>query len=259
MGVSNPPWRITRGDGPIVAVALHDSHELSADVRPFIASSDEARRREEDPYTGYWTTVGDHAVVAQRSRFELDLNRSREHCVYLDPAESWGLDVWSETPPTGLVARLRRLHDRFYADCEALLSEVARRHRRFVVLDLHAYNHRRAGPDAAPADRAVNPEINLGTASVDMQRWGGVVARLTRELSRPRLRDRRLDVRENVRFLGGYFPRWVNARFGEQGCAIALEIKKFFMDEWTEAVDWSMVGGVRDLLQSAASAVREAL
>ena len=48
---------------------------------------------------------------------------------------------------------------------------------------------------------------------------------------------RRLDVRENVRFKGANLDRWVHERYPETGCALALEFKKTFMDEWTGRVD----------------------
>ena len=45
---------------------------------------------------------------------------------------------------------------------------------------------------------------------------------------------RHLDVRENIAFQGkGEQTRFVHERYPRQGCAIALEFKKFFMDEWT--------------------------
>jgi hypothetical protein len=45
---------------------------------------------------------------------------------------------------------------------------------------------------------------------------------------------RRLDVRENVAFQGkGEQTRFVHQRYAARGCAIALEFKKFFMDEWS--------------------------
>ena len=47
----------------------------------------------------------------------------------------------------------------------------------------------------------------------------------------------RLDVRENVVFEGGYLSQWVHERYPEQGCALAVELKKVFMDEWTGVPD----------------------
>jgi hypothetical protein len=45
---------------------------------------------------------------------------------------------------------------------------------------------------------------------------------------------RKLDVRENIAFQGrGEQTRFVHERYPGRGCAIALEFKKFFMDEWS--------------------------
>jgi len=46
-----------------------------------------------------------------------------------------------------------------------------------------------------------------------------------------------MDVRENVKFQGGYFSSWVNSTFAGAGCALAVEFKKVFMDEWTGEPD----------------------
>jgi N-formylglutamate deformylase len=48
---------------------------------------------------------------------------------------------------------------------------------------------------------------------------------------------RPLDVRENVRFEGGYLTQWVHERYEGVGCALAVELKKVFMDEWTGVPD----------------------
>ena len=60
---------------------------------------------------------------------------------------------------------------------------------------------------------------------------------------------RRLDVRENVRFRGGYFSRWVHEQYPGRGCALAIEFKKTFMDEWTGVVDDDHVAQLGDALR----------
>ena len=129
-----------------------------------------------------------------------------------------------------------RLYDDFYVKLGRRLDEAATRGP-FVVLDLHSYNHRREGADAPPAPARANPEVNVGTGSLDRSNWGRVVDRFIEELGHRQVIDHVLDVRENVRFRGGEFSRWVNQRYGDRGCALALEFKKIFMDEWTGAAD----------------------
>ena len=59
---------------------------------------------------------------------------------------------------------------------------------------------------------------------------------------------RHLDVRENVKFSGCHFSRWVHETFPQSGCAISIEFKKFFMDEWTGVLDNVQVDAIRRAL-----------
>jgi hypothetical protein len=150
-------------------------------------------------------------------------------------------------------------YDAFYAAAHRVFSEMESRYGQFVVLDLHSYNHRRAGPDAAPEDPAANPEVNVGTGSLDRRRWGLLVDRFMGDLSAFDLLGRHLDVRENVRFRGGNFSRWTHANFPESACCLAVEFKKFFMDEWTGAFDAEEFEAVSRALSSTLPGLRESL
>ncbi|WP_253272749.1 hypothetical protein [Arsenicicoccus sp. oral taxon 190] len=69
----------------------------------------------------------------------------------------------------------------------------------------------------------------------------------------------RLDVRENVRFRGAHLSRWVNTRYRGLGCALALEFRKTFMDEWTGEVDQARLVELRDALAATHEPVTAAL
>ncbi|CAN5287129.1 hypothetical protein BH24PSE2_BH24PSE2_16950 [soil metagenome] len=69
------------GDGPVMATAIHDGHELRPEVQALTALDEATRLREEDPYTGTWAALGDLSFIVHRSRFEMDLNRSIERSV----------------------------------------------------------------------------------------------------------------------------------------------------------------------------------
>jgi N-formylglutamate deformylase len=231
------PWRFTVGDGPLIAVAVHHGHAIRQDIAEFLALSPRDRLREEDPYTGRWTTIAPSRFVVERSRFEVDLNRPREKAVYLDPVDAWGLSVWKEPLPPAVLAKSLATYDRFYRTLDRAIRRLIRRHGRVVVLDLHSYNYRRAGPDMPPEDPAANPDINIGTGTMDRPRWARIVDRAVADLGECEVLGRKLDVRENVRFFGGHVPRWVHETFPGSACALAVEVKKFFMDEWTGELD----------------------
>jgi N-formylglutamate deformylase len=86
--------------------------------------------------------------------------------VYLEPDQAWGLDVWAGPPSPSLVAGSLAVYDGFYRHLESVLDRAAA-NGRLVVLDLHSYNHLRDGPDSVPADPDGNPDVNLGTGTVD--------------------------------------------------------------------------------------------
>lgn len=235
--MSGPIYILEEGEGPIVATAIHDGHQLRAECAALTGLDDATRLREEDPYTARVAAIAPTRLIATRSRFEVDLNRPREAAVYQCAADAWGLEVWRDPLSAELVARSLVDYDAFYATLERVLRERQRRHGRFVVLDIHSYNHRRDGAGGPVADPAGNPEINVGTGTVDRARWGRLVDRFCADLVAASPAGRTLDVRENVKFQGGWMSRWIHQTFPDTGCALAIELKKTFMDEWTGRVD----------------------
>jgi len=252
-------WRKQRGDEPVVATAIHDGHEVRDEVGALLALPDADRLREEDPFTGEWAGAFATHVVVRRSRFEFDLNRPRKSAVYRRPEDAWGLEVWRDEPPDELIARSLGQYDAFYRALRRLMSSMAKRFGRFVVLDLHSYNHRRAGPDGPWADEAGNPQVNVGTGSLDRGRWSPVVDRFMTHMQSWPFPGGGLDVRENVKFRGGQLSRWVHQRFGESACCLAVEFKKFFMNEWTGQPNRALVDAIGEALLEAGPGLVEEL
>ncbi len=253
-------WRVARGDGPVVATAIHDGHGLRDEVRQAMALGEADRLREEDPFTGQAVEGVANHVIAGRSRFEFDLNRAAGDAIYVTSEQSWGLKVWRAVPAGDLVARSLALHAAFYRMMAGLLAETAAAHGRFVLLDVHSYNHRRDGPDAPPTPQAGAPDINIGTFSMPRERWAPVLDQVMAAMRGFDFNGRRLDVRENVAFQGkGELTRFVHERYPGRGCAIAIEFKKFYMDEWTGVPDLPELAAMRGFISETARAAAEAL
>lgn len=243
-------YRIEDRGTPVITVALHAGHEVRPSLLPLMALPDDERLREEDPFTDVIADIGVTRVVAQSSRFEVDLNRTRDEAVYLTPEMAWGLEVWRAPIDVRTAEESRRIHDAFRASVGEVLDRAVQVHGGFVVLDVHSYNHRRGGPEAPPAHPATDPEINLGTESVDTTHFGSAIATL-----RSAFAGEGYDVAENVKFRGGAFVRWINARYEGVGCGLAIEFKKTFMDEWTGTPDPQAIERARATLASAADAL----
>ncbi len=243
-------WKITKGHSPVVAAAVHDGHRVREEVSRILSLTEAERLREEDPFTGIWTEVAKTRIIGSHSRFEVDLNRPREKAVYITPEDAWGLHVWKEQPDEQLISRSLAAYDAFYSEVRNLLTDMAQSFRHFVVFDIHSYNHRRNGPNAPPADAAGNPEVNIGTGNMDRQKWTPLINRFMEDLRSFDFLGRHLDVRANIKFRGGHFSRWIHESFPNAGCAIAIEFKKFFMDEWTGEPDKSEINAIQNALQS---------
>lgn len=244
---------------PIVATAIHNGHDVRPEIGQRFSISDSERLREEDPFTGQIARVAPTWVVGKQSRFEVDLNRPRDQAIYRVPEQAWGLNIWRETLPRDAVERSLAEYDEFYESMALLLRGLLDRHERVVVLDLHSYNHRRGGPDGPLDDPAANPEINIGTGSMDRARWERLVDRFIADLGAASYPGRRLDVRENVKFFGGHLSQWIHRTFPHRVCAIAVEFKKYFMDEWTGKPNQDRIDELAAALGSTFPGLRESL
>ncbi|CAN5694630.1 N-formylglutamate amidohydrolase [soil metagenome] len=243
-------WVFGHRPGPLIATAIHDGHDLRPEVAELMKLPEADRLREEDPYTGSWVDIAPANIVARRSRFEVDLNRPREKAVYVHPEDCWGLDVWSKPLSEDIIKDSLLEYDEYYSFLNQLLTQAEAEHGKFVLLDIHSYNHRRNGPDAAAESATENPEINIGTGTMDRERWAPLVDRFMHDLRSFDFMGRRLDVRENVKFEGGNQVRWVHEKFPLSGCGLAIEFKKFWMDEWTGEKDGKQVGEIGAALRS---------
>lgn len=248
------PW-----DGPVVATAIHAGHDLRTELVPFMALAESDRFREEDPFTDWLIDQVPSRLVVHRSRFEVDLNRATEQAVYRRPEDCWNLQVWHDPPlPEEQVTTSLRLHEQLYADLAARLDRLAAAGP-YVVLDVHSYNHRRDGAEEPPEAAERNPEVNVGTGSMDRDRWSGVVEAFIDAMASHRTPGGAIDVRENVRFKGANLARWVHERYPEQGCAMAIEFKKTYMDEWTGVPDKARICELAEALASTIDPMRRAL
>ncbi len=235
----------------MLSTAVHAGHDLRAGLVDIVALDPSTRLREEDPFTDRMLGDVGIRIVARRSRFEVDLNRSRERAVYRVPDEAFGLDVWKRELNPDELEESRRIHDAFYGclstHCDGLAADGS-----FLVLDVHSYNHRRGGPDALAEPAAGTPEVNVGTGALDGRRWDHAVATFVDALRDQSVSGHRLDVRVNVRFRGGYLCHWVAEHYPETACPLAIEFKKVFMDEWTGRCDDAHVSELREALAVAA-------
>ena len=231
---------------PIIAVALHAGHELRPDVLQQIKLSDAERLKEEDPCTNQWVKRFGNRLAVSTSRFEVDLNRPRNKAVYLKPRDSWGMEIWKESPGAGLIDESLKKYDLFYDTVKTIFTDFEDCFQRFVVLDIHSYNSRH--PEANSS--ASNPEINVGTGTMDRAYWGRLVDAFIKDLSAYQHKNVNYDVRENINFRGGYFAKWAHTYFPYSACVLSIEVKKTYINEKTGELNMRQVKCIEQAIVS---------
>jgi N-formylglutamate amidohydrolase len=244
-------WLIETDHSPIVATALHCGHEISAYLKKNLEIDESDRLREEDPFTDIFTQIVENRVIDLHSRFEIDLNRPRDKAVYRSPEDAWGLHVWHTPLTKSQIDKSLFFYDAFYKDMKAYFSKIIEKYGYVVVLDLHSYNHHRAGSEADYDDPLFNPEINVGTKTLqNPEKWHHLIERVVDEMHQYNYMGRHLDVRENVKFYGGYFAQWIHHNFYPNACVLSIEFQKFFMDEWSGKPDFTQIEEIKKLLSN---------
>lgn len=257
--VARPLLITHRGSEPVLISAIHSGHGLRPEVERIIALDEQQRLREEDPFTDAWICIADNFILPQRSRFEVDLNRPRDEAVYVTPDDAWGLHLWKEPPTQEIIEHSLEEYDVFYRQLGMLLDEMVEEYGRIAVYDLHTYNYRREGPHGPEASAEENPEINVGTGTMDREYWAPVVEAFLNQLTSFDFMGRHLDVRENVKFRGRQFAQWIHLRYPKSVCVLSIEVKKFFMDEWSGMGDPVQVQALRQALACTLGGVKSAL
>jgi len=224
-------YHLENTTSPFWVFAIHDGHHIDADLLDYIALDEETRLREEDPYTAILAELPFNRFISATSRFQLDINRSRQDAIYLSPDQAWGLQVWKDNLPPHLIEQLYSTYDSIFRTIDQEIQHTIDQYGYFVIYDIHSYNARREGSHTV-IDSPNNPQINIGTIHNHPQ-WAELTARLIRSLQKEQEGVPSFDVRENIKFKGGYLSKYINDRYGDKGCVFSIEFRKDFMDEWS--------------------------
>ena len=224
-------YHLEKIKSPFWAFAIHDGHHIDERLLGYLCLDEETRLREEDPYTAILAELPFNRFISATSRFQLDLNRSKQDALYLSPSQTWGLHVWAKDLPKAMIEQLYNNYDHVFRTIDQEIKETIDRHNFFVIYDIHSYNAKREGPQAI-IDHQSNPQINIGTLH-NHDKWTDLTAQFIRALQKEVDGKPSFDVRENIKFKGGYFSKYINEHYGDKGCVFSIEFRKDFMDEWT--------------------------
>lgn len=207
---------------PYCCTAIHDGSSLRPELQQKIRLGDYERWYEEDPNTGDFISALPITLVGRDSRFEYDLNRSPESCIY---EEAWGKKVWKKKlSPKQRNTSLEK-HKNYYRVTEALIHKLESKFGACIVYDLHSYNYKRW-------DREV-PVFNIGTEKVDNERFGKIIGHWKEQLSAIGMPDIEHEAKVNDVFYGrGYNLAFITERF-KNTLVLATEVKKIYCNELT--------------------------
>lgn len=206
---------------PYVCTAIHDGSAFRDELKIKSALSDFDRWYEEDPYTGAFISAMPIKVIGLDSRFEYDLNRNPQSCVY---EEAWGKKVWKKPLSSSEKQRSKSKHAQYYKVIHALVEKLEALFGACLVYDIHSYNHRRW-------DRPV-PVFNIGTEKIDQERFAASAEAWRKELSRIELPNNiEVTAKINDVFFGrGYNLEYITSNF-KNTLVLATEVSKIYCNE----------------------------
>ncbi|WP_281950718.1 N-formylglutamate amidohydrolase [Nitrosophilus kaiyonis] len=252
-------WQIDFKKSPILATAIHNGHYIDPSILEYMKISSKQRLREEDPYTEEFIKFFENKIVVYRSRFQIDLNRPIEKAIYKKPEDAWGLEIYKQLPPKELLEKSYMIYNMFYKEVDFLINSMLDFFKNIVVLDIHSYNYRRKSP-YIEEPKSQNPDINLGTKTIKRKKkWQKLIDRVIEEFKKRKIDDINIDIRENVKFKGGYFPYWIHNRFDHRVCVLSIEFKKIFMDEWTGKAYFEKINKIAEILKEIKIPILEEL
>lgn len=230
---------------PYVCAAVHDGGNFRTELLDNIIHTDYERWYEEDPKTLDFISSFPIVISGRDSRFEYDLNRPPETCVYED---AWGKPVWKKPLTKREKETSLNKHENFYRVVEALIIKLESLFKACVVYDIHSYNYKRH-------ERNV-PVFNVGTEYIDHRKYGIVKNAFLKGLASIEIPNITPTTAENDVFYGrGYFLKFITDRFNST-LVLATEVSKIYCDEltgdyYTQVIDAIKEGFKRVILDNA--------
>lgn len=208
---------------PALSAAIHNGGNLRPELVENCLLSQAERYYEEDPFTGSFIEQQPITLIAHDSRYEYDLNRITDECVY---EIAWGKDVWKEPLSVEAIAINKDKHAQFYRVVSAVVEVLAEDFGQCIVYDNHSYNFRRHERDDLPV-------FNLGTTSVKSDSWRPVIDTWLKALKNMSVDGVEVTAAENDIFYGKGFLAGHCHGLYDNVLVLATESKKVFMNELT--------------------------
>ncbi|MCW8931658.1 MAG: N-formylglutamate amidohydrolase [Gammaproteobacteria bacterium] len=212
---------------PVLCAAIHNGGNLRPELTDNCLLTQAERYYEEDPFTASFVDQQAITLTANDSRYEYDLNRNTDECVY---ETAWGKEVWKKPLSEETIATSKEKHAQFYRIVSAVVEALAADFGQCVVYDNHSYNYRRH-------ERTDLPVFNIGTTSVKSEKWRPIIDSWLTALQNMKVDGVEITAAENDIFYGkGYLAAHCHGLY-DNVLVLATEFKKVFMNELTGETD----------------------
>ena len=212
---------------PTMSAAIHDGSNFRSELEDNCLLEKNDRYYEEDPYTGSFIAKQAITLIAHDSRYEYDLNRDTDECVY---ETAWGKEIWKTPLSEEMIAKSKAKHAQFYRIVAAVVEALVEDFGQCVVYDNHSYNFKRH-------ERKDLPVLNVGTTSVKGEQWRPIIDSWLSALQNMKVEGIVVTAAENDIFYGkGRLAGFCHSRY-DNVLVLATEAKKVFMDELTGHAD----------------------
>lgn len=206
---------------PAISAAIHNGSNLRSELVDNCLLTQAERYYEEDPYTGSFIENQPITLIAHDSRYEYDLNRHVDDCVY---ETAWGKEIWKQTLSKDAIATSKAKHAQFYRIVSVLCDVLVEDFSECIIYDNHSYNFKRH-------ERQDLPVFNLGTSSVKSDKWRPVIDHWLSMLVKMQVKGCEITAAENDIFYGkGRLAAHCHGLYDDV-LVLATESKKVFMNE----------------------------
>lgn len=228
---------------PALSAAIHNGGNLRKNLIDNCLLTQAERYYEEDPYTGSFIDQQPITLIAHDSRYEYDLNRNNDECVY---ETAWGKEIWKQPLSSEDIAISKEKHAQFFRIVSAVVEVLAKDFGFCVVYDMHSYNYRRH-------ERTDLPVFNLGTTSVKSEKWRPVIDKWLAALKAMKIDGLEVTAAENDIFYGkGNLAAHCHGLYDDV-LVLATEVKKVFMDELSGEADTTVLPSLQKVFNQTVS------
>ncbi len=222
---------------PALCAAIHNGGNLRPELADNCLLSQAERYYEEDPYTGSFIEQQAITLIANDSRYEYDLNRNTDECVY---ETAWGKEIWKKPLSQEAINLSKAKHAQFYRIVSAIVEVLAEDFGQCIVYDNHSYNYRRH-------ERTDLPVLNVGTTSVKSDHWRPIIDSWLEILKQMKVEGVEITAAENDIFYGKGFLAGHCHSLYDNVLVLATEFKKVFMNELTGEADPIILASMQEV------------